>query len=83
MNKQNEKLLDDGTMAASYALPDPEKIRVSLTILDDLVFPIERRGYETNIPRNVDDRAAVAKAMGETVERTARVLMGLDVEVSA
>jgi hypothetical protein len=59
--------------------PEPEKIRVSLTLTDDLLFPIERRGYETNIPRNVDDRAAVAKAMGETVERTARVLMGLSI----
>lgn len=83
MLKQIEKLLEDGTMAASYEQPEPEKIRVSLTITDELVFPIERRGYETNIPRNVDDRAAVAKAIGETVERTARVLMGLTPEVIA
>lgn len=83
MHKMNEKLLDDGTMAANYAAPEPEKIQVSLSIKDDLSFPIERRGYETQIPRNVDDRAAVAKTMGETVERTARFLMGLSIEPSA
>lgn len=80
MNNPNEKLLDDGTMAADYTPPTPEKIQIGLSIMDNLAFPIERRGFSTNIPRNSDDRAAVARAFGETAEKTARVLMGLSIE---
>lgn len=83
MKHANESLLEDGTMAADYTPPAPEKIQIGLSIMDNLAFPIERRGFSTNIPRNPDDRAAVAKALGETAEKTARLLMGLSPEVSA
>lgn len=73
-------LLNDGTMPVDMEIPAPEAIQISLTIRDELDFPLERRGYRTRLPRNDDDKAAVAKSIGETAEKTARFMMGLSID---
>lgn len=80
MKKQIESLMPNGTMQLDYEAPARERIRLSLTVLDELEFPVERRGYQTNIPGNPDDQAGVAKAIGEAAERTARLMLGLSIE---
>ena len=80
MDHRNDSLLKDGSMAHSYSMPDPDKIQVSVSTLDELSLPVERRGYSIAIPRNPDDRAAAATRFGEAVEKTARLMMGLSIE---
>lgn len=79
MKKQIESLLPNGTMQTDYEAPARERIRLSLTVLDELDFPIERRGYQTNIPGNPDNKAGVAKAIGEAAEKTARLMLDLSI----
>ncbi|AWY05846.1 hypothetical protein SEA_PLATTE_23 [Microbacterium phage Platte] len=73
-------LLEDGTMPVDMQVPAPDMIQVSLTLRDELDFPIERRGYRTRMPHAPEEKLAVAKAIGNAAEKTAKHMMGLPIE---
>lgn len=77
---KNMKLEENGVMAVDMQMPAPADIQVSLTIRDELDFPIQRRGFRTIIPYDDQSKADVAKKIGEVMERTARFTMGLSIE---
>lgn len=80
---KNAPLLADGTMPVDMSIPAPEEIQISMTMRDELDFPIERRGYRTRMPATAEEKAAVAKKIGEVAHTTARVMFGLTPEVGA
>ena len=77
---KNAPLLDDGTMPVDMTIPEPDQIKITMMIRDELDFPLERRSYQTQIPRTPEDRAIIATAIGKTAERTARFMLGLPAE---
>ncbi|QIG58569.1 hypothetical protein SEA_DEJAVU_25 [Microbacterium Phage DejaVu] len=75
MKKSIESLLPNGTMNLDYEMPAPEKIQLSLTFLDQFGMPMERRGFQTNLPSSPDDRVKLAHSLGEMAEKTARFML--------
>lgn len=58
------------TLPWSDNLFDPVGLKLSLTPLDDLGFPYDKRGANLTVPADVKERRAFAREVGRSVEKT-------------
>lgn len=79
MNMDNRELADEGVMKPDYTPPEIHEIKVALTPLDEIGFPIERRGYVARVPHDLAEKERVARGIGRAAEKTARFIMGLPI----
>lgn len=65
-----------GLMPADFGAPQPERLRVSLTSVEEFGIPMVRRGFEVPMPRGEHDAKVIADQMAESVRKTALFMMG-------